>query len=106
MRMKCLAQGHNIEPLVRFEPDLAGHIGREKTLMSVRRNFFWPDMWADIRRWCKHCDACAQNKRGPGIVKVIDLYPGDPLSRGMVCPECSRTDKYSLYVPSFATATT
>ena len=80
MRMRCLAQRHNIEPLVIFEPELAGHMGREKTLMSVRLRFYWPDMWADIRRWCKHCDACPQNKRGPGIGKVIDLFLGDPHS--------------------------
>ena len=49
---------------------IAGHMGREKTLMSVRRRFYWPGMSADIRRWCKQCDACARNKRGPGMGKA------------------------------------
>ena len=43
---------------------LAGHMGRENTLMSVRRIFYWPCMSADICRWSKQCDACAQTKRG------------------------------------------
>ena len=60
---------------------LAGHMGRDKTFMSVRRRFYWPGMSADIRRWCKQCDVCAQNKRGPGTGKapLTQFSVGAPL---------------------------
>ena len=60
---------------------LAGHMGRDKTLMSVRRRFYWPGMSADIRRWCKQCDVCARNKRGPGTGKapLTQFLVGAPL---------------------------
>ena len=60
---------------------IAGHMGREKTLLSVRCRFYWPGMSADIRRWCKQCDACARNKRGPGMGKapLTQFSVGAPL---------------------------
>ncbi|KAK3090931.1 hypothetical protein FSP39_015821 [Pinctada imbricata] len=51
------------------EKRTAGHFGRDKTLESVRRRFYWPGMTQDIRRWCKKCDLCARCKPGPGVGK-------------------------------------
>ena len=59
----------------------AGHMGREKTITSVRRRFYWPGMSADIRRWCKQCSICAKSKPGPGIGKapLTQFMVGAPL---------------------------
>lgn len=59
----------------------AGHLGREKTLLSIRRRFYWPGMSSDIRRWCKQCSACAKSKPGPGLGKapLTQFVVGAPL---------------------------
>ena len=36
----------------------AGHPGHYKTLELVSRNYFWPGMSKDIRRYVMGCDAC------------------------------------------------
>jgi len=41
---------------------MAGHLGEEKTLASVKRHYFWPKMTRDIRRYVKTCDSCQRNK--------------------------------------------
>ena len=41
---------------------IAGHLGEEKTLASVKRRYFWPKMTRDIRRYVKTCDSCQRNK--------------------------------------------
>ena len=46
-----------------------GHLGREKTLSSVRKFVFWPGMTVDIANWCRECDTCARRKPGPGRAK-------------------------------------
>ena len=35
------------------EKRTAGHFGRDKTLESARRRFYWPGMTQDNRRWCR-----------------------------------------------------
>ncbi|MES9879438.1 MAG: reverse transcriptase domain-containing protein, partial [Sedimenticola sp.] len=47
----------------------AGHFGRDRTLESIRRRFYWPDMSPSIARWVKSCDTCAKAKLGPGLGK-------------------------------------
>ena len=56
-------------------------MGREKTLMSIKRRFYWPGMSADIRRWCTQCNTCARNKPGPGMGKapLTQFSVGAPL---------------------------
>ena len=48
----------------------SGHLGRDKTLASVRRHVYWPGMADDVARWCRQCDMCARRKPGPGRAKL------------------------------------
>jgi hypothetical protein len=41
---------------------LAGHVGSDRTLAAIRRHFYWPGMWRDVRRWIKACHTCAVRK--------------------------------------------
>ncbi|XP_060064595.1 uncharacterized protein LOC132544947 [Ylistrum balloti] len=43
----------------------AGHFGRDRTLETVSRRFYWPGMTDTLTRWCKSCDLCARCKPGP-----------------------------------------
>ena len=47
----------------------AGHLGRDRTLESIKNRFYWPGVREDIERWIKSCDLCTQAKRGPGLGK-------------------------------------
>jgi len=40
----------------------AGHPGRENTYKILARDFFWPGMSNDIRRFVRNCDVCGRTK--------------------------------------------
>lgn len=40
----------------------SGHLGKDKTLESISRNFYWPGMARDVRLHTRTCDACQRNK--------------------------------------------
>lgn len=40
------------------DPQLTGHPGKEITYAILARNFFWPNMSADIRRFVRNCLTC------------------------------------------------
>jgi len=39
-----------------------GHFGINKTLVFLKKKFFWPHMKKDIHRYCTRCVACLQAK--------------------------------------------
>lgn len=56
---------------------ITGHPGREVTSSLVSRDFFWPNMLADIRRFVRNCDVCGRNKawkeRRQGFLKPLPI---------------------------------
>ena len=77
---------------------IAGHPGREVTAALMMRQFFWPGMLGDIRRFVRNCDSCRKKQawrdRRHGFLKPlpvpdqiwseisIDFVTGLPLSQG------------------------
>ncbi|KAG5866373.1 hypothetical protein JTB14_021886 [Gonioctena quinquepunctata] len=49
---------------------MAGHPGQQKTLMSLKRRFFWPNMRTDVMKYCTSCDACNRRKTSPHVKKA------------------------------------
>ena len=43
---------------VGHETLLSGHQGGKKTLDRIRRNFYWPGIYGDVKRFCASCDIC------------------------------------------------
>ena len=41
---------------------LGGHLGSDKTLATISRNFYWPGMDLQIRKYIKTCDLCQRIK--------------------------------------------
>jgi Integrase zinc binding domain/Chromo (CHRromatin Organisation MOdifier) domain len=41
---------------------LCGHPGREGTAQILSRQYFWPQMSQDVRRFVRNCDTCGRNK--------------------------------------------
>lgn len=56
---------------------MAGHPGREVLSAVLSRQFFWPGMLADIRRFVRNCDSCRSNKawreRKQGFLKPLPV---------------------------------
>ena len=44
------------------DSSLGGHFGKDKTIESVKRRFYWPGMDAVIQRYVVSCDECQRNK--------------------------------------------
>ena len=41
---------------------LGGHVGRERTYEILSKDFWWPGMYEDVRRWCKNCEQCTRER--------------------------------------------
>ena len=49
-----------------------GHLGIEKVFEKIRENYYWPQMFEDIRNYIKGCDSC--QRRGKPSKKTL-LHP-------------------------------
>ena len=58
-RAKIILEYHNGK--------LGGHQGRERTMDSISRDFWWEGMYNDIRRWCGKREHCRAERGGAGI---------------------------------------
>lgn len=43
----------------------SGHLGREKTYLSLSRDFHWPNMYKWVRKYIRACEACQRVKPAP-----------------------------------------
>jgi transposase InsO family protein len=102
MRQDIMTECHNVRT--------AGHLGRNKTMASVKRRFLWPGMHRDVELYVKQCDVCAQYKTvGRGRrAELKDHRVGYPLER--VCidivgpfPQSTQGNKYALVVTDYFT---
>ncbi|KAK1610384.1 hypothetical protein QYE76_034057 [Lolium multiflorum] len=52
---------------------LMGHFGREKTLLMLANNFYWPKMRRDVDKYVKRCITCnkSKSKLKPHVPKTI-----------------------------------
>ncbi|KAK1918625.1 hypothetical protein P3342_001674 [Pyrenophora teres f. teres] len=95
----------------------AGHPGREIAYKIVARDFFWPGMSDNIRRYVRNCDVCGRTKPWregtQGFLKPLpipdqiwkeismDFIEGLPISGGMSClmVVTDRLSKGAIFVP-------
>ncbi len=55
---------------------LAGHPGKERTLLAARTKYYWPTMRIDIDAYVARCVKCAQHKGTvPKPAPVIEYHP-------------------------------
>jgi hypothetical protein len=56
---------------------LSGHPGKEGTLFLMRREYFWPGMDADVKRFIRNCRSCGRNTvwrdRRKGLLKPLPI---------------------------------
>ncbi|VDI07464.1 Hypothetical predicted protein [Mytilus galloprovincialis] len=102
LRVKIMRELHNNR--------IAGHLGRDRTLESIRRRFYWPGMSSDVGSWVKECSICARAKRGPGLGRypLQQSQVGFPLDRIGIdivgpCPITENGNEYIIVVSDYFT---
>ena len=52
-----------------------GHFGAAKTLYSISRSTYWPEMIEDVKNFVKSCDPCQKNKRSSntGLLQPLEI---------------------------------
>lgn len=102
IRNKCLYELH--------QNRTAEHLGRDKTLDSVKRRFYWHGISKDIAIWVRKCSACASCKRGSAVgkVRLQQSQVGYRLDRIAVdlagsCPITENGNEYIIVVQYYFT---
>jgi len=54
VRAKVLLEYHNSK--------LGGHLGVDKTVNRIWKDWYWPGLYDDVDRWCRSCDLCRGEK--------------------------------------------
>lgn len=54
LRVDLIREAHN--------PVVSGHLGRDKTLDRLQRDYYWPNMSDQVARFVRSCPACQINK--------------------------------------------
>ncbi|GFT55260.1 transposon Ty3-I Gag-Pol polyprotein [Trichonephila clavipes] len=57
---------HLLEILQHFhDASTAGHLGFAKTYDRIRKHFFWPRLYRNVRHYVMHCRECQRRKSVP-----------------------------------------
>ena len=103
-----------------------GHLGIQKTLQLVQRQFWWPSIAIDIKNYVQTCYKCQsdkpdrRNKRPPltfiqapdscwrtvGVDLIVDLTPSEPDQYNAIVVFCCHLSKMVRLVPTCTTLTT
>ncbi len=67
----ALPEEYRHEILIQYHNNLMGaHQGVPRLISSIRQNFYWPKMVADIVQFVKSCDQCQKAKRSMDYLKA------------------------------------
>jgi len=102
---------------------LSGHLGQNKTLELVRREYVWPGMRAFVKDYCNSCTTCKRTKtprhKPYGLLKQLPIpsRPWDSISMDFIehLPPSlgftsilvivDRLSKQGLFIPTYDTIT-
>jgi RNase H-like domain found in reverse transcriptase/Reverse transcriptase (RNA-dependent DNA polymerase)/Integrase zinc binding domain/Chromo (CHRromatin Organisation MOdifier) domain/Retroviral aspartyl protease len=69
---------------------LSGHLGIDKTYEKLARNFFWPNLEADVKDYVRSCPSCisskSSNQRPPGLLQPLPIptKPWEEISMDLI----------------------
>ena len=89
---------------------LAGHLGRDKTIKSIIRHFYWPSVFCDVAEYCRRCSECQRTAKGsqrkvPLIPLPLMEEPFEKIATDIVglLSRSRRVSQYILVVCDYAT---
>ncbi|KAF1333703.1 reverse transcriptase, partial [Globisporangium splendens] len=53
----------------------AGHLSREKTYVSLARDFYWPKQYKWVRKYVRACEVCQRSKPAPSSQAPLHSLP-------------------------------
>jgi len=77
----CVPRGQLTWDLLRQAHDNSAHIGSDKTIARVSREFYWPKIQRDIKRFISACPVCQRAKKSKLKELGIPLLPDVPAER-------------------------
>jgi len=102
---------------------LSGHLGQNKTIELIRRDYVWPGLRTFVKDYCKSCTTCMRSKpqrhRPYGFLKQLpiperpwnsismDFIEKLPSSAGFdaILVIVDRMSKQAIFIPTFDTVT-
>ena len=79
---------------------VSGHLGVRRTLKALAREYYWPGMHRDVKRWIRACLACRRRKTPrnlhaghPGSVSTA-THPWEIVAVDVVSANVESRDKY------------
>ena len=80
----CVPQTRVKDILVAYHDSLmAGHVGRNKPYDTIRRKYYWKNMYKDIQKYVNTCLQCqafkTSNQKRPGLYQPLPI-PNRPFS--------------------------
>ena len=89
---------------------MSGHLGQEKTMQRLKRRFYWPGQWNDVRDWCNTCPICAtrkttQPKSKAPLQPIKPSYPMQIIAMDILgpLPESEAGNSYILVIGDYLT---
>ncbi|KAL8605940.1 hypothetical protein ACOMHN_024764 [Nucella lapillus] len=91
---------------------MGGHLGTNKTLKRLHKDFYWPGLTADVKMYCRSCPVCQKtmNKgRVPPVPVVHTPVVGEPFDKvgvdiiGPILPASDRHNRYVLVQVDYVT---
>jgi hypothetical protein len=89
---------------VGHEAMMSGHLATKRTMDRIQRQFYWPGMQSEIRRFCRSCDVCQRTVHKGKVTKVplgqmpiIDT-PFDRVAVDLIGPLDPVTDRKNRYI--------
>ncbi|CAI5711096.1 unnamed protein product [Peronospora effusa] len=69
---------HDLRLRIMFEchdAPISGHRGREKTYLTVSRDFYWPRQYKFVRKYVRACEVCQRVKPSPSLRAPLQPLP-------------------------------
>jgi len=77
----CVPRGQLTWDLLRQAHDNAAHLGSDKTIARVSKEFYWPKIQRDIKRFVAACPICQRAKKSKFKELGIPVLPDVPTER-------------------------
>lgn len=98
LRHQCLHECH--------DAPYSGHFGVTKTMLTLKRSFWWPSMRADVQQYVSSCDSCqrvkSRNDLPAGLLHPLpvppDRWKSVSLDFVVELPPCNGYDAILVFV--------